>query len=146
MFHRSFPRSWLITGFATRLTRWVPLVEKELHTLPEHMSSSFSILRGSCYSIFSFIFMFCRSLFCSLVLFLSAILLSVLLRLADSDYPFGIFKLFLDHEKKTNNAMLKQNMKYSVRRSLWIHMYQSENICHSCARVSIMYACKSYVF
>jgi hypothetical protein len=28
-----------ITGFVTRLTRRVPLVEQELHTLPEHMSS-----------------------------------------------------------------------------------------------------------
>jgi ABC-type Co2+ transport system permease subunit len=35
--------------------------------------------------------MFCRSLF---VLFLLAIVLSVL-RFTDSDYPFGIFKLFL---------------------------------------------------
>jgi hypothetical protein len=34
---------------------------------------------------------FCRSLF---VLFLLAIMLSVLLRYTDSDYPFGIFKLF----------------------------------------------------
>ena len=29
-----------ITEFVTRLTRWVPLVEQELLTLPEHMSSS----------------------------------------------------------------------------------------------------------
>jgi len=36
--------------------------------------------------------MFCRSLF---VLFLLTIVLSVLLRYTDSDYPFGIFKLFL---------------------------------------------------
>jgi hypothetical protein len=36
---RSFPRSWLITGFATRLTRRVSLVEQELLTLPEHLSS-----------------------------------------------------------------------------------------------------------
>jgi hypothetical protein len=36
--------------------------------------------------------MFCRSLF---VLFLLAIVLSVLLRYTDSDYPVGIFKLFL---------------------------------------------------
>jgi hypothetical protein len=36
---RSFPRSWLITGFATILTRRVPLVEEELLTLPEHLSS-----------------------------------------------------------------------------------------------------------
>ena len=47
---------------------------------------------GSCYSIFSFMCMFCRSLF---VLFLSAIVVSVLLRFTDSEYTFGIFKLFL---------------------------------------------------
>jgi hypothetical protein len=34
----SFPHSRLITGFITRLTRWVPL-EQELLTLPEHLSS-----------------------------------------------------------------------------------------------------------
>ena len=36
---RSFPHWRLITGFVTRLTRRVPLVEKELPTLPEHLSS-----------------------------------------------------------------------------------------------------------
>jgi hypothetical protein len=36
---RSFPRSWLITGFVIRLIRRVSLVEQELPTLPEHMSS-----------------------------------------------------------------------------------------------------------
>ena len=35
---RSFPHSRLITVFVTRLTR-VPLVEQELLTLPEHLSS-----------------------------------------------------------------------------------------------------------
>jgi hypothetical protein len=29
----------LITGFVTRLTQWVPLVEQELLTLLEHLSS-----------------------------------------------------------------------------------------------------------
>jgi hypothetical protein len=37
---RSIPLSRLITGFVTRLTRRVPLVEQELLTLPEHMNSS----------------------------------------------------------------------------------------------------------
>jgi hypothetical protein len=32
-------RSWLITGFVTRLTRRVSLVEQELLSLPEHLSS-----------------------------------------------------------------------------------------------------------
>ena len=36
---RSFPRSLLITGFVTRLTRRVSLVKPELLTLPEHLSS-----------------------------------------------------------------------------------------------------------
>ena len=35
----SFPHSRLITGFVTRLTRWVPVVEQEMLTFPEHMSS-----------------------------------------------------------------------------------------------------------
>jgi hypothetical protein len=47
---------------------------------------------GSCYSIFSFMCMFCP-----FVYFLLAIVLSVLLRYTDSDYPFVIFKLLLDH-------------------------------------------------
>ena len=37
---RSFPHSWLITGFVTRLTRRMSLVEQELLTLLEHLSSS----------------------------------------------------------------------------------------------------------
>ena len=57
---RSLPHSWLITGFVTRLTRRVPLVDQELLTLPEHLSS---------YSIFSFMCMFCRSLFVLLYCF-----------------------------------------------------------------------------
>ena len=39
--------------------------------------------------------MLCRSLFVLLYFFLLVNVLSVLLRLTDSDYPFGIFKLFL---------------------------------------------------
>ena len=50
------------TGFVTRLTRRVPLVEQELHPYgtPE-FNPGFQW--GSCYSIFSFICMFCRLLF-----------------------------------------------------------------------------------
>jgi hypothetical protein len=36
---RSFPHSWPITEFVTRLTWRVPLVKPELPTLPEHTSS-----------------------------------------------------------------------------------------------------------
>ena len=34
-----FPYSWFSSGFVTRLTRRVPLVEQKLLTLPEHLSS-----------------------------------------------------------------------------------------------------------
>jgi hypothetical protein len=37
---RSFPHLWLITGFITRLTQWMPLVVQELLTLPEDLRSS----------------------------------------------------------------------------------------------------------
>ena len=50
--------SWLITGFVTRLTRWVSLAEQELVTLLEHMSSP-RFWRGSCYSIFIFMIVVC---------------------------------------------------------------------------------------
>jgi len=49
-------RLWLFTGFVTRLIRRVALVEQELLTLPEHLSSP-----PMC--------MFCRSLFVLLSLF-----------------------------------------------------------------------------
>ena len=42
---RSFPRSRLITGFVTRLTRRVSLMEQELLTLLEHMNSP-PVFRG----------------------------------------------------------------------------------------------------
>ena len=52
---RSFPHSWLITEFITILTGHVPLVEQELPTLLDHLSSHsvFSRIRvtlsvGSC--------------------------------------------------------------------------------------------------
>ena len=44
--------------FPVLSSRQVPLVEQELLTRPEHLSSW-----GSCFSIFSFMCMFCKSLF-----------------------------------------------------------------------------------
>jgi len=64
---------------------------KELSTHPEHLTSppNFSAV---CVTR-SFVLCVCL-LF---VLFLLAIVFSVLLRFTDSDYPFGIFKLFLNY-------------------------------------------------
>jgi hypothetical protein len=50
-----------------------------------------------------FVGMFCRSLFLLLYFFLLPIVLSVFLRYTDSDYPFGICKLF--YIEKLNNHM-----------------------------------------
>ena len=81
-------------GFVTRLTRRVPLVEKELHTLKEHLCSS-PVFSGV-YVTQSLVLcvMFCRSLFVPLLFFFWPLCWSVL-RFTDSDYRFSIFKLFL---------------------------------------------------
>ena len=89
---RSFPHSWSITGFVTRLTRRVPLVEQEIPTLPEHPSSPpiFSWVRVSRSLV---LWVFCRLLFVLFSFGHCALCFS-------STYgfwlpPFGIFKLFL---------------------------------------------------
>ena len=69
------------------------LVEQELHPsgAPE-FTPGFEW--GSCYSIFSFICIICRSMFVLLYVFFSHCVVCCL-RFTDSDYPIGIFKLFL---------------------------------------------------
>jgi len=69
----------------------VSLVEQEMSTLPEHLSTSpvFSRVRVArslvfCVVLLDFLLSFCNF---SFVMF-------VLLRFAGSDYPIGIFKLF----------------------------------------------------
>ena len=78
----SFPHSGLITGFATRLTRRVSLVEQELLTFPEHLSSTqvCSGVRVTRYLVLCLCFV---DRFLSF--FLLAIVLSVLLRYLESD-------------------------------------------------------------
>jgi hypothetical protein len=112
---RSFPRSGLITGFVTRLTRRVSLVEQELPTLPGHLNSPpvFSGIRVTrslvlyvcfvdrCLSFCAFSFGHCVVCsfsiyrFWSPLWYLLAIVLSDRLRYTDSDCPFDIFKLFV---------------------------------------------------
>ena len=79
---RSFPHSWLITGFVTRETQWVPHVEQKLLTLPDHTSSPPVISGVHVARSLVFCVMFYRSLFVLL-----AIALSVLLWFMVSDYP-----------------------------------------------------------
>jgi hypothetical protein len=76
----------------TRVKRRVPLVEQELLTLPENLSSSSVISGVRVTRSFVFCVVFCWSMF--VPFFCSAIVLSVL-RFTDYYYPFGIFKLLL---------------------------------------------------
>ena len=86
-----FPHAWLSTEFVTSVTRRVPLVEQELLTLPEHLSSPLIVSRVRAVWSLVFCVVFCRSLF---VLFLLPMVLSVFHWFTASDYPFGIFKHF----------------------------------------------------
>jgi hypothetical protein len=91
---RSFPHSRLITGFVTRLTRRLLPVEKERLTLLEHLSSPpvSSGVRVTRYLVLYVCFVDRCLSFCT---FSVGHCVAVLLRYADSDCPFGIFKLFL---------------------------------------------------
>ena len=61
---------------------------------PQITSCFQQCLQDSCCSIFSFLCDVQYNVVCPLVLFLLAIVLPVI-RFTDSDYPFGIFQLFL---------------------------------------------------
>jgi hypothetical protein len=74
----------------------VPLVEQELPTLPEHMSST-QVFNGVRVAILSFLCSVLQIVVCSFVIFLLAIVLSVL-RFTEYDYHFGIFKPFLSND------------------------------------------------
>jgi hypothetical protein len=87
----SFMTCYRVCKLLTRVTRRMPHVELELLALPEHLISH-SVLVWCVLPNLVFCVMFCRSLF---VLFLVAIVLSVFLWFTVSDYPFSIFKLFL---------------------------------------------------
>ena len=82
-----------MTGFVTILTRWVPLVEQGLITISEHLCSS--PVYGGLLDLWFYVCVL-WIVVCPFVPFLLAIVLSVLLRYADSDYHFGIVKLFLE--------------------------------------------------
>ena len=82
------------------LIRKHTLVEQELSTLPEHLRSPpvFSGVRVTRALVLCACLSFC-------LCFPLAIVLSVLLRITDSDYPFGIVKLFLASFLKLYNRI-----------------------------------------
>jgi hypothetical protein len=110
LLERSFPHSWFIAGFITRLTRCLQMVEQDLLTLPEHLSSppDFSGFRVT----LSLALCVCPVDRClSFVLFRLIIVLSVLLRFTESDYPFDIFKLFFG---KVNISKVTEDVPTNV--------------------------------
>ena len=84
----------IICRILTRLTRRVSIVELELLTLPENRVHP-RLLVGFVLLDLYFYMHVLQIVVCPFVLFLLASVLSVLLRYTDSDYPYGIFKLFL---------------------------------------------------
>ena len=65
-----------------------------------HLKLTFNGVRVTRSLVFCVVF--CRSLIALLPLFLLTIVLCVLHRFTDSDYPFGIFKLFFKYQKFQN--------------------------------------------
>jgi hypothetical protein len=61
---RSFPHSWLITGFVTIVTRRVLLVENKLCILPEYPSSPSIVSWVSVARSLVFCVVYCRSVSC----------------------------------------------------------------------------------
>jgi len=88
---RPFCHSWLICRFVPRVTRGVPLVERELLALPEHLNSPPVFSGVDVAGSFVFCVVFCRS---SFVIFSLDVVLSVL-RFTDAGYLIDIFILFL---------------------------------------------------
>jgi len=94
-------RPFLIHDVTPDLTGRVQLAEQELPSFPEHLSLHqvyYWWVRVARSVVVCVLVVFCRSLFVLLSFFLSVIVLPVLLRVMTSDYPFGIFKLFLKYK------------------------------------------------
>ena len=86
---------------------WVPLVEQELLTLPEHLSSP-PVFSGGVRVTRYLVLCVCFVDRClSFVIFLLAIVLSVLLRFTDFDYPFEIVTLFLEQAQKQEQWQIR---------------------------------------
>jgi hypothetical protein len=95
----SFTHSWHVTGFVTRVARRMPLVEQELPTIPEHLSSPliFSGFRVS-RSVF-FCVLFCRSLFVLLSFFVWSLFCQSLdLRVLIISLVSVISSMYIDEE------------------------------------------------
>ena len=85
----------------------LPKLEFKHFTLPQHLSSPPGLI-GFVLLHLQFYMYVLQIIVCPFVLFLLAIVLSVLLRFTDSDYPFGIFKLFLKSKCSMSKFLLQK--------------------------------------
>jgi hypothetical protein len=69
------PHSWYITGFLTSVTRWVPYVEQELLTLPDHLNSSIVLVGFVLLELWFSVYCFFKSSFITLLFFVWAVAL-----------------------------------------------------------------------
>ena len=90
----------------------VSLVEQELSTFPEHPSSPRFLVGFVLLDLVSCV-VFCRLLLFLVSFFYLIIVLSVLIRMTDSDYPFGVFKLFFVYLIR-NGMVMFDTMHISV--------------------------------
>ena len=109
---RSFPHSRLITGFVTRLTRRLLLVDQELFALPRHHSSQpvFSGVRVTRSQVLCGCFIDRCLSFCTF--FLLTIVLSV--RYMDADCPFWYLQTLLIHTQRQPLNTLKPKWRKGV--------------------------------
>jgi len=114
--------TWVYHGFVTRVTRRLRLVEQEVLTLPEYLSSS--PVFSDAHSL-AFCVVFIDNIACPSVLFLLVIVLFVLLRIMVSDYPFSIFKLSCVTEEQSNNEFKN-----------WVHFFEALLACKSVERIT----------
>ena len=143
----------------------MPLVEQELLTLPEYLNSSsvFSGVRVARSLVVCVCFVDrCLPLYA----FLFGIVLSFLLRYTNSDYPFGIFKLFLcifqkkkpeenktkNHDVWTDHVEIGSNMILNCfhffNQGFWIDAYHEHIVMGtflSCFAIGSDYAKNVYI-
>jgi hypothetical protein len=112
----------MVTGFVTRLTRRVSLVEQELPTRPEHLSSP-SVISGVCInrSLIFYVFFVDRCLsFCTFSFGHCVVCTS-------TTYgfwlpPFGIFKLFFLQDT-TQKTKARANINITLHCIIKLHFY-----------------------
>jgi hypothetical protein len=118
-----FSHSWLTIRFFTRVTWRVRLVEQELFTLPEHLSSSSFYIGVFHDQSLVFCVVFCRSLFVFLLLAIFCLSLDLQLlitSLVSTNFSYISNKIlrtndFWDQQSKTHFSWLKIDIKLCLR-------------------------------